>query len=380
MDRSLGWSALLRPFERFLATEARSAVVLFVAAAVALGMANSGFSKFYAGLWTSELGSLSVLEWINDFWMAGFFVLVGLEIKRELLVGELNTWRKAALPLVAAIGGMIAPALVYLAFAGKTAPSGWGVPMATDIAFALGGARLLGARVPSALLVFLTAFAIADDLGAVAVIAFFYGHAVHGIGWVALGVAALVGMNRVGVSKGGWYLLAGLPLWLAVHASGLHATLAGVAVGLSVPLSVKEASPLAELEHGLHPFVAYGVLPLFAFANAGVDLRGGISVFDPITLGIAGGLVIGKPVGILLASGVAVGLGIAELPANVRWSHLAGAAILGGIGFTMSLFVALLAFDPSQLLQAKVGILAGSGLAAVLGWAVLSWATGSKRS
>jgi len=345
-----------------------------------------------------------------------FFLVVGLEIKRELLMGELNSVRKASLPLLAAVGGMLVPAGLYLAVASRQSTAGWGVPMATDIAFALGVARLLGNRVPTTLLVFLTAFAIADDLGAILVIALFYGHSVNGVALaVAVGLfGVLIGMNRLGVSRRSLYLLVGLPLWVAVLKSGLHATIAGVLVGLCVPARVKgmtaesalhqanslldedadpstdareakldalEAhvesaqSPLTKLEHALHPYVAYAILPLFAFANAGIDLREMSlgNVWEPVTLGVVLGLVLGKPLGILLFSGLAVRAGWAELPAGVSWRMMAGASVLGGIGFTMSLFVASLAFEgePAIHLSAKLGILLASAVAAAAGLAIL---------
>ena len=407
--------AFLRPFERFLRTETRAGTLLLLATVAALAIASSPWSAAWSALWATPLSiragahvlEMPALAWINDLLMAAFFLLVGLEIKREVVVGELNTTRKAALPLVAALGGMVVPALVYTAIAGRVAPAGWGVPMATDIAFSLGLARLLGARVPPALLVFLTAFAIADDLGAIVVIALFYGHAPALVPLAVAGalVAVLFGMNRAGVRSVTPYFLVGLPLWAAVHASGIHATMAGVIVGLSIPAAGTDAreaiaradavidrggdtesaleeiehhvdeaqSPLANLEHAMHPYVAYAILPLFALANAGIDLRGLPLALDPVTLGIALGLLVGKPIGILAGSGAAVAAGIAELPAGVGWTHLAGAAVLGGVGFTMSLFVASLAFhgDPALHVQAKVGILAGSALSGMFGLALL---------
>ena len=415
--------ALFKPLEVFLATETRSGALLMLATVAALVTANSPWADTYFAVWDTPLTigvgeatlAMPLLAWINDFLMAAFFLVVGLEVKRELLIGELNSPRKAALPLVAALGGMVGPALLYVAVAGRQAPSGWGVPMATDIAFAIGVARLLGARVPAALLVFLTAFAIADDLGAVLVIALFYGHDVawSAVAAVAALVALLFGMNRAGVRLASPYVLVGLPLWLAMHHSGVHATIAGVLLGLCVPSrsgASREAalasaddvlesvrgggdandgalqaieshvdraqSPLENLEHGLHPYVAYAILPLFAFANAGIALggMGGGALFDPITLGIAVGLLFGKPVGILAASWLAIRAGVAELPRGVVWRHMFGAGVLGGIGFTMSLFVAALAFPGSeaQHVAAKLGILLGSGLSAVVGLVILA--------
>jgi len=424
-------SALFKPLEVFLATETRAGTLLMLATVAALVTANSPWAGAYFATWatplTVRLGeatlAMPLLGWINDFLMAAFFLVVGLEVKRELLIGELNSLRKAALPLVAAAGGMAGPALIYLAIAGRAAPSGWGVPMATDIAFAIGVARLLGARVPPSLLVFLTAFAIADDLGAVLVIAFFYGHHPDwgAVAAVAGLVVLLLGMNRAGVRLPSAYVLVGMPLWLAVHHSGIHATIAGVLVGLCVPSRAGETraaalahaeavlestrsgageddgalqaieshvdraqSPLENLEHGLHPYVAYVILPLFAFANAGIAL-GGMGLGDlvrPTTVGIALGLLVGKPVGILAASWLAVRSGVAELPGGVGWRHLLGAGVLGGIGFTMSLFVAALAFHDSGELHtaAKLGVLLGSGVSAVVGLAILARTPSSEPS
>jgi len=417
--------ALFKPLEVFLATETRSGALLMLATVAALVTANSPWAGTYFAMWDTPLTvglgeatlAMPLLAWINDLLMAAFFLVVGLEVKRELLIGELNSPRKAALPFVAALGGMVGPAVLYVAIAGREAPSGWGIPMATDIAFAIGVARLLGARVPAALLVFLTAFAIADDLGAVLVIALFYGHHVawHAVAAVVALVVFLLAMNRGGVRLASAYVLVGLPLWLAVHYSGVHATIAGVLVGLCVPSGSRATresaladadaviesvrgggdpndgalqaieshvdraqSPLENLEHGLHPYVAYAILPLFAFANAGIALGGigGDALFDPITLGIAVGLLVGKPAGVVSASWLAIRAGVAELPRGVSWRHMFGAGALGGIGFTMSLFVAALAFPGSeaQHVAAKLGILMGSGIAAGVGLAILAGA------
>lgn len=419
---------VFRPFERFLRTETRSGTLLLAATAAAVLVANSRWATAYHELWETPVGLhvgassfvLPLHAWINDVLMALFFLNVGLEIKRELLIGELNTARKAALPLFAALGGMLVPAMIYLLLAGNAAPTGWGVPMATDIAFALGVARLLGARVPTALLVFLTAFAILDDLGAVVVIAAFYGGVIAEGPLVQAGamVGILLGMGALGVRATWPWLLMGVPLWLFVHDSGVHATVAGVALGLCVPATAaasrnraldaaraildalrttphdaeaaieaiesqanRAQSPLTNLAQALHPWVAYAILPLFAFANAGVYV-GDIdaSAFTaPATLGVAVGLLVGKPIGILLGSAVGVGLRVAELPDGVGWRQMAGAGMLGGIGFTMALFVAGLAFghDPALLDQAKLGILAASMASGVVGLTWLAW--GSRR-
>jgi NhaA family Na+:H+ antiporter len=317
--------------------------------------------------------------------MTVFFLLVGLEIKRELLIGELAEIKKATLPIAAALGGMVVPALIYIAINYQTSTvSGWGVPMATDIAFSLGVLTLLGKRIPYQLKIFLTAFAIVDDLGAVIVIAMFY---TSEISFVALGatgtlLVALQVLNRRGVRRLLPYLLVGLLLWLAVLKSGVHATIAGVMLAMTIPArrhseqneKDTEATPLQTLEHALHPWVSFIIMPVFALSNAGVELSGQFlsAILHPIGLGIILGLLLGKQIGITLFSWLAVRTGIASLPSGVRWLHVYGASLLGGIGFTMSLFIAVLAFGEGHLLSiAKIGVLIASGLAGAAGWVVL---------
>jgi Na+:H+ antiporter, NhaA family len=359
---------VLRPFLEFAALEASGGIVLMAATVVALLWASSPWSASYEELW-KHLHFL-----VNDALMTVFFFVVGLEIKRELLIGELASPRRASLPIIAALGGVAVPALIYttLNHGGPGAP-GWGIPMATDIAFVIGAMALLGSRVPVGLKIFLTALAIVDDLAAVLVIALFY---TGRPSWWAIGVAALcllllATINRLGVSHLVLYLLLGIALWLAVVQSGIHATIAGVLLAATIP-----SEALSRLEHIFHPWVTFFIVPLFALANAGVTLGGGIGIrhllTEPITKGVAVGLLLGKPIGIGLASWLSVKSGLAALPAHVTFRHIHGAAWLGGIGFTMSLFIAALAF-PDQGLRsdAKIGILAGSLLAGLIGYAIL---------
>jgi Na+:H+ antiporter, NhaA family len=379
---------LLEPFQRFASSEAAGGVVLLICTAIALAWANSPWQHGYDSLLHHSLLvgpasfqlELSVHEWINDGLMALFFFLVGLEIKREMLVGELASVRRAALPIAGAIGGMVLPAALYLLLNG-TGPGarGWGIPMATDIAFALGVVALLGPRVPLALKVFLAAVAIVDDIGAVLVIAIFY---TASISRVCLAVAAvvlvaLVVLNLSGVRRATPYLILGIVLWVAVLLSGIHATIAGVLLAMTIPAratSENEASLLERLEHFLHVPVAFFIVPLFALANAGVRIGGASSSGMSMTVlgGVVVGLVIGKPLGITLASWLAVRMRIASLPDGVSWRLLQGVSWLGGIGFTMSLFVGALAFtDPSLLDSAKLGVLLASCIAAFMGWLML---------
>jgi len=376
----------VRPFQEFAKLEASGGILLLLFAVVALVWANSPFGQSYADLWHVDVtvggGALvlskDLLHWINDGLMAVFFLLVGLELKRELLDGELASPRKAALPIFAAVGGMVVPAGLYLALnVGGPGEAGWGIPMATDIAFALAVLAALGSRVPTALKIFLTALAIVDDLGAIMVIALFYSGSLKG---AALGVAAMATgllflLNRAGFRSFGWYGVVGLVLWVAVLKSGIHATVAGVILAFTVPANELEGethSPLEHMEHALHPWVVYLILPVFALANAGVALGGGGGVGQEITLGIILGLVLGKPVGVVAFSWLATRVGMADLPAEVGWTHILGVGFLAGIGFTMSLFIAGLAFPDAGLLNAsKIGILGASGMAAVVGTALL---------
>jgi NhaA family Na+:H+ antiporter len=376
----------LSVFREFLDSEASGGIVLMAAAAAALVVANSPLAPGYFDALRAYLGPLSVAHWINDGLMAVFFLLVGLEIKREALDGQLSTWPRRVLPGLAAAGGMVAPALIYVALNAGDAETvrGWAIPTATDIAFALGVLSLLGDRVPASLKVFLTALAIIDDLGAVVIIALFYtgGLSLPWLGAAAVVLAALVALNRMGVLRLAPYIVLGVILWVVVLKSGIHATLAGVALALTVPLrrapgieSDLAASPLHRMEHALHGAVPFVIVPLFGFANAGVSFAGmsPATLAEPLTLGVALGLLAGKLLGVFGTVFVAVRLGIADMPANAGWPHLIGVALLCGIGFTMSLFIGLLAFADSEALQqsVKVGILVGSLAAAVLGALVL---------
>jgi NhaA family Na+:H+ antiporter len=425
---------LLAPFRRFASTASAGGIVLLAATAVALVWANSPAAESYHHLWETPL-TLGVGEWsarwtlhhlINDGLMAVFFFVVGLEIKREILAGELKTLRTASLPMVAALGGMVVPALIYAAInRGGPGAAGWGVPMATDIAFALGVLALLGDRVPTGLKVFLAALAIVDDIGAVLVIALFYS---GGVAWDALAatgalLALAAGANAAGFRRPWTYGTLGIALWATVLASGVHATVAGVLLAMTIPvrtridetafldgarralddfdaaavvtatdpdttvlsntqhhtaieeletLSEKAQPPLIRLEHALHGIVSFAIMPLFALANAGVSLGGEAmrgALTSPIAVGALLGLVLGKPIGITGFSLLAVRLGVASLPSGVNWPMIAGAGVLGGIGFTMALFIGGLAFADAALLDAaKLGILTASALTGVAGW------------
>jgi NhaA family Na+:H+ antiporter len=361
----------------FIRTEAASGAILLVTAALALLAANSPLAGLYGALLDlpvgARLGSLALqkplLLWINDGLMAIFFLLVGLEIKRELIEGELSTRAQAALPCLAAVGGMAVPALIYVAvnLEDPVALHGWAIPAATDIAFALGVLALLGTRVPASLKVFLVALAIIDDLGAIAIIAVFYSG--------ALSLWSL-GLARAGVRRQAPYMLLGIALWLFVLKSGVHATLAGVVVALAIPVAEDEAgrSPLRELEHLLHPWVAYLVMPAFAFANAGVSFSGLAiaDLFAGVPLGIAAGLFLGKQLGAFGAAWLAIRAGWARMPEGADWPMLYGTCMLAGIGFTMSLFIGTLAFEPgSYAAPVRLGVLAGSALSGIAGYLVL---------
>ncbi len=382
-------AALGRRILVLLHHDAAAGVLLMLAAAVALLLDNSPLAWLYDAILSTpvavQVGALSIdkplLLWINDGLMAVFFFLVGLEIKRELLDGRLSSWNQAALPAAAAVGGMVVPALIYAAFNydDPMALNGWAIPAATDIAFTLGVLALLGSRVPTALKVFLLALAIIDDLGAIIIIAVFYTAdlSLASLAIAAICTAVLLGFNFAGVRRIAPYILVGIVMWVCVLKSGVHATLAGVVIALTVPLRVPPTageSPLHRLEHGLHPWVAFFVMPAFAFANAGVHL-GGLSLADllaPIPLGIALGLFAGKQVGVLGFTWVATRVGICRLPDGVSWVQIYGAALLAGIGFTMSLFIGALAFsDPEHASAVRIGVLTGSTLSAIFGYAVL---------
>lgn len=381
---------MIDTIKEFLKLETAGGLMLMGATVVALIVANSPLASYYAMFLNIpvavQVGSLEVakplLLWINDGLMAVFFFLVGMELKREILEGELSSMRKVVMPVAAALGGIIVPALVYLWFNydDPVARAGWAIPAATDIAFALGILALLGSRVPIALKVFLVSLAIGDDIGAIVIIALFYTDdlSVTALIFAAITVPILWVLNYRGVTKVEPYLFVGVILWLAVLKSGVHATLAGVVLAFFIPLRAQNEngrSPLRELEHNLHPTVAFAILPLFAFANAGINLSG-LSVdtlLAPVPLGIALGLFVGKQVGVFLFAAVVVWLGLAERPQGVNWMSLYGVSVLSGIGFTMSLFISSLAFEisPHDIASDRLGILVGTVLSAVLGYLVL---------
>jgi Na+:H+ antiporter, NhaA family len=423
---------LLSPLEKFLHAETTAGMLLFGSAIAALIWANSPWAEVYHHLWENHLaislGNLAIDKdlhhWINDGMMAMFFFVVGLELKREIMAGELSNPRKAILPLVAAVGGMVVPALFFFVFNnGTPGASGWGIPMATDIAFALGILALLGKRVPVSLKVFLTALAIADDLGAVLVIAFFYTSEISfmnlGIGIFFMSVLMIA--NYLGIRNTLFYGIIGIGgVWLAFLMSGVHATIAGVLAAMAIParpkideisftesmnklvnhfksippndvtllepaqyealhrinlLTLEAATPLQRLEHNLHPWVAYLVMPLFAFANSGIELSSSVfnaTFFEGVSMGIVSGLVAGKLIGVFGSTWLMHKLKLAELPVDFTWSHVMGMGLLAGIGFTMSLFVTNLAYDnPDLIREAKVGIFTASTISGTLGYFVL---------
>jgi len=412
----------LEPITRFLHVEAASGIVLAACTALALVLANSPLGEAFLAFWKTKVGFEvggfrmvhSLNHWINDGLMAIFFFVVGLEVKRELVLGELREFRRAVLPVAAALGGMVVPAAIYLALQkGSPAERGWGIPMATDIAFVVGCLALLGPRIPKILRVFLLSLAIVDDIGAILVIAIGYTESIDGtallLGFV--GIAAIFGISRLGVRSLGVYTVLGVLVWFAFHESGIHATIAGVILGLMTPArpylsesffgrvleratdllkggewagmshradrvrrfyrATRETiSPLEYVEGLLHPWVAFVIMPVFALANAGVvfqpsDLR------SPVALAVVAGLVLGKPLGILVASWLAVRLVVHRLPEGLTWAGLVGGGCLAGIGFTMAIFIAGLALDGETLAAAKVGILAASVVAAALGMVIL---------
>lgn len=392
-------SPIVAALRDFLRLESASGILLMVAAVLAMVVQNSPLSPWYDDLLgvpvEIRIGNLELakplLLWINDGLMAVFFLLVGLEVKREVLDGQLSDIRNVILPVAGAIGGIAVPALIYVGLNWDSPETlrGWAIPTATDIAFALGVLALLGSRVPVALKLFLTTLAIVDDLGAIIIIAVFYSAdlSVMSLAVAASAIVALFVLNRRRVSDLTPYILVGLVLWTAVLKSGVHATLAGVVLAMFIPFRVRngERSPLKQLEHDLHPSVAYVILPVFAFANAGVPLDG-ISLesfLDPVPLGIAAGLFIGKQLGVFAAAWLAVKSGIARLPEAVTWRQLYGVAVLCGIGFTMSLFIASLAFEQAAVdypLNDRLGILAGTVLSAVVGYALLRFGGGAAKS
>jgi len=415
---------VVEPIHRFLHVESASGFVLLLAAAAALVLANSPVSEDFLSFWRTPIGfSIGAFEmrhslkhWINDGLMVIFFFVVGLEVKRELVLGELRDLRAATLPIAAALGGMVAPAGLYLAIQwGEAAQRGWGIPMATDIAFVVGCLAVLGPRVPRSLRVLLLSLAIADDVGAILVIAIGYTSELRltALAWGILGIGLVMLLPRIGVRSVPIYVLLGVGIWFGFHESGVHATIAGVVLGLLTPArpwvsggllaqfvhklggflqgdswqdaherravvrSVERAaretiSPVERLEAALHPWVGFIIMPLFAFANAGVPIDIG-AFTDSVAVAVVVGLGIGKPLGIVLFSWLAVRMGLAKLPEGVSWSILAAGGVLAGIGFTMSLFIAGLALSGRLLNAAKIGILSGSALCAVLGMALLFW-------
>lgn len=370
----------------FISVETAGGIVLLAAAIAAMVIANSALAEDYTS-WLSMPVSVSVgsfainknlLLWINDGLMAVFFFLIGLEVKREVLAGQLSSWKQASLPIYAAVGGMAVPALIYVSINSGNPENlqGWAIPAATDIAFALGLLALLGNRVPSSLKALLLAIAIIDDIGAILVIALFYTSNLS-VGYLALALipfASMIILNRLGIGRITAYALLAIVLWIFVLKSGVHATLAGVVAALTIPLTATGGKPLERLEHSLHPWVAFAILPIFAFANAGVSLRG-ITLGDmlaPPPLGIAAGLVIGKQIGIFGFAWLAIRNKWASLPRETSWQHIYGLSCLAGIGFTMSLFIGGLAFDaPEQIDAVKIGVLGGSIMSALIGLSVL---------
>jgi Na+:H+ antiporter, NhaA family len=387
----------LSAIREFLRHEAAGGIVLLAAAILAFILTNSPLASHYVQLFdlhlTVKLGEIgldkSLGHWINDGLMAIFFFLVGLEIKRELIEGELSSPRQAALPAIAAIGGMAVPAAVYFGFNAGTPETlaGWAIPSATDIAFAMGVVSLLGTRVPESLKIFLLALAIIDDLGAIVIIAIFYtvDLSATALGLASIGIVVLIAMNRLKVQRLAAYVLVGIYVWACVLESGVHATLAGTVVGLCVPLRSPAGAPSDDEHslakrciHALHPWVAFAIMPAFAFANAGVPLAGLAwdSVVAPVTLGVALGLFLGKQIGVMVAVALARAMRISPLPDGAGWGQVYGVAILTGIGFTMSLFIGGLAFPGGEhIVEMRLGVIGGSFLSALTGLAVLALAT-----
>ena len=384
---------LSKPFKWFFKLEAASGLVLLVAAIIALIISNSTYSELYFNtlkqylfIGINNFGlKLSVHHWINDLLMAIFFFFVTLEIKREFIQGELSNFKKALLPIIGAVGGMVVPALVYIAinFGNTETLSGWAIPSATDIAFSLGILSLLGSRVPISLKIFLTALAIIDDLGAILIIAFFYSGdlSVNYLSLILIAYIFLLVLNKFGVKKFIPYLIIGTFMWFFTYKSGIHATIAGVLLASTIPHRIKDKdfSLLIKLEHGISPYVAFMIMPIFAFANAGVSLEGLsiLSLLEPVPLGILLGLFVGKQIGVMIFSFIAVKTGAAQLPDNSSWLTLYGVSVLTGIGFTMSLFVGNLAFSENiQYIDGvKIGVLAGSLLSTLFGYFLLLFAS-----
>jgi NhaA family Na+:H+ antiporter len=383
----------LEKIREFLKLESAAGIILMFAAAFAILLANSPLAWLYEAFNEMpvevRVGPLNLakpmLLWINDGLMAVFFLMVGLEMKREMLDGELSNREQIVMPAVAALGGFILPAAIYSAvnWNDSSAINGWAIASATDIAFALGVLALLGKNVPLALKIFLTTVAIFDDLGAIVTIAIFY---TQDLSVVSLGLAGvftigLIIINRLGVTSKAAYILLGIALWITVLKSGVHATLAGIVVAFAIPFrdpGQADRSPVTETEHALHPWVAYAILPVFAFANAGVNLTGTSvqTLLEPVPMGIALGLVVGKQVGVFGSCWVLIKLGLAKLPKGTDWTMIYGAALLSGIGFTMSLFIGTLAFEHGNYdfaTEVRIGVLAGSLASALLGYLLLRW-------
>jgi len=384
---------LSKPFKWFFKLEAASGLVLLIAAIIALIISNSNFSELYFNTLENYLFiginnfglKLSVHHWINDLLMAIFFFFVTLEIKREFIQGELSNLKKALLPIIGAVGGMLIPALVYVVinFGNSETLSGWAIPSATDIAFSLGILSLLGSRVPISLKIFLTALAIIDDLGAILIIAFFYSGdlSINYLSLILTSYIFLLILNKFGIKKFLPYLIIGSFMWFFTYKSGIHATIAGVLLASTIPHRIKDKdfSLLIKLEHAISPYVAFIIMPIFAFANAGVSLQGLslLSLLQPVPLGILLGLFVGKQVGVMVFSFIAVKIGAAQMPDNSNWLSLYGVSVLTGIGFTMSLFVGNLAFaENTQYIDGvKIGVLAGSLLSTLFGYFLLLFAS-----
>ena len=383
---------MVNRFKAFIDSEAASALPLLVATILALALANSPLASNIHGLLDAKLAltysgvglAKPLVLWINDGLMAVFFLLVGLEIKREVVEGELSQPSQVALPIAGALGGMIVPGLIYvgLNWGDAVALRGWAIPAATVIAFSLGVLAALGSRVPLALKVFLTTLAIVDDLGAIVIIAIFYTSqlSLQALALAGVCIVGLAVLNRAGVRRLGPYMMVGVVLWVSVLESGVHATVAGVVLAMFIPLKAageaEGARPAIQLEHALKPWSAWFIMPVFAFANAGLSLAdlSLSSLVERVPLGIIAGLFLGKQIGIVLGAGLLVMLGLATLPAGASWRRLYGVAILGGIGFTMSLFIGTLAYvDGTRASEVRLGVLVGSLLSALVGYAVLRW-------
>lgn len=383
----------LKVFKEFLQSSNAGGIMLFLCVILSLIIANTSFAPALQNLLDQQLGfetdsihlRYPVILWINDGLMAIFFLLVGLEIKREIVEGELSSPKKASLPILCAIGGAAVPALIYLIFnSGQDTASGWGIPMATDIAFALAVINLVGKKAPASLKIFLAALAIVDDLIAILVIAFFYSSGIETtyLLYAGIGLAVLVIMNRLNIQNPYLYLIPGVFIWYFIHHSGIHATIAGVLVAMTIPTNdTAKESPLERLEHALVNPVNFLIIPIFAFANTNITLESSMiaGLTAPLGLGISLGLLLGKPIGILLTAFICSKTGLSSLPEQAGWKHILGVGLLAGIGFTMSIFIALLSYDSAlHIAEAKLSILITSLLAGIIGYSILS--VGSKRS